>query len=99
VNIYPQEIENLLVTHPKVVDAAVIGVPCEEMGETVMAIVQPAAGITGDETLAEELQCFARQELGGVKTPRRFAFLDELPREPTGKLFKRLLRDRYAASG
>ncbi len=99
VNIYPQEIENLLVTHPKVADAAVIGIPCEEMGETVMAIVQPAVGVTGDETLAEELQGFARRELGGVKTPRRFAFLDELPREPTGKLFKRLLRDRYAASG
>jgi len=99
VNIYPQEIENLLVTHPKVADAAVIGVPCEEMGEMVMAIVQPAAGITGDERLADDLQAFARRELGGVKTPRRFAFLDELPREPTGKLFKRLLRDRYAASG
>lgn len=99
VNIYPQEIENLLVTHPKVADAAVIGVPCEEMGEMVLAIVQPAAGIAGDEALADELQDFARRALGGVKTPRRFAFLDELPREPTGKLFKRLLRDRYAASG
>ena len=97
VNIYPQEIENLLVTHPAVADVAVIGMPCDEMGETVLAVVQPAPGVTPDANLAEELLTFARRELGGVKTPRRIDFVDELPREPTGKLFKRKLRDRYCA--
>ncbi|NKJ42320.1 acyl-CoA synthetase [Novosphingobium sp. SG720] len=96
VNIYPQEIENLLVTHPAVADVAVIGVPCEEMGELVLAVVQPAPSISADAALAEELRAFARRELGSVKTPRRIDFTDALPREPTGKLFKRLLRERYA---
>ncbi|WP_084581621.1 acyl-CoA synthetase [Sphingomonas azotifigens] len=95
VNIYPQEIENLLVTHPAVADVAVIGVPCEEMGEMVLAVVQPAPVAIADAALAEELRAFARQELGPVKTPRRIDFTDALPREPTGKLFKRLLRERY----
>ncbi|WP_157216394.1 acyl-CoA synthetase [Flavisphingomonas formosensis] len=95
VNIYPQEIENLLVTHPKVADAAVIGVPDEEMGEQVLAVVQPAAGVAGDEALADELCRFARAALGGVKTPRRYEFRDELPREATGKLMKRRLIDAY----
>ena len=98
VNIYPQEIENLLVTHPAVADAAVIGVPCEEMGEMVIGVVQPAPGVVADAALAEELRGFARAALGGVKTPRRIDFVDELPREPTGKLFKRALRDSYAAA-
>lgn len=97
VNIYPQEIENLLVTHPAVADVAVIGVPCEEMGEMVLAVVQPAPGVTADAAFAEQLRAFARRALGGVKTPRRIDFVGELPREATGKLFKRKLRDRYAA--
>lgn len=95
VNVYPQEIENLLVTHPAVADVAVIGVPCDEMGETVLAVVQPAPDVVVDDALAEELRAFARRELGGVKTPKRVVFQAELPREPTGKLFKRLLRDQY----
>ena len=98
-NIYPHEIENLLITHPAVADAAVIGVPCEEMGEMVLAIIQPADRTVAHAGLTKELLAFARRELGSVKTPRRFEFLDELPREPTGKLFKRLLRERYARSG
>ncbi|WP_295560032.1 acyl-CoA synthetase [uncultured Sphingomonas sp.] len=95
VNVYPQEIENLLVTHPAVADVAVIGVPCEEMGESVLAIVQPAATVRADDALAEELRGFARRELGGVKTPKRVVFQAELPREPTGKLLKRVLREHY----
>jgi len=95
VNVYPQEIENLLVTHPAVADVAVIGVPCDEMGESVLAIVQPAANVQADDALAEELRSFARRELGGVKTPKCVVFQAELPREPTGKLLKRILRDQY----
>ncbi len=95
VNIYPAEIENLLVTHPKVADVAVIGAPHEEMGEEVVAIVQPRdPGGAGPE-LAAELTEFARAHLSHVKTPRRIDFRDELPRHETGKLYKRLLRDEY----
>jgi acyl-CoA synthetase (AMP-forming)/AMP-acid ligase II len=97
VNIYPQEIENCLATHPKVADVAVIGVPDEEMGECVVAVVQPAPGIVPDDALREELRGFVRAALGGVKTPRRFDFRAELPREPTGKLMKRKLVDEYRA--
>ena len=95
VNIYPQEIENLLVTHPKVADAAVIGAPDEEMGEKVVAVIQPVNWTDAGTLLADELRTFARNALGGVKCPRQFHFREFLPREPTGKLMKRLLRDEY----
>jgi len=95
VNIYPQEIENLLITHPKVADVAVIGIPDEEMGEQVVALVQPATGVKADSELGEELRSFARKSLGSIKSPRRFEFCQTLPREPTGKLMKRLLRETY----
>lgn len=95
VNIYPQEIENLLVTHPKVADVAVVGEPDDEMGEIVIAVVQPAPGVPADAALGEELRAFARAGLGGVKTPRRFDFRDTLPREPTGKLLKAALAAQY----
>jgi long-chain acyl-CoA synthetase len=88
VNIYPQEIENHLIGHPKVADVAVVGAPDAEMGEMVVAVVQPATGVAHDADLAAELQAFARAGLGGVKTPRRIEFRAELPREPTGKLLK-----------
>ncbi|WP_066650807.1 MULTISPECIES: acyl-CoA synthetase [Sphingomonas] len=95
VNIYPQEIENRLITHPRVADVAVIGGPCPDMGERVIAVVQPVDMAEAGEALAAELTAWCRAELSGVKTPRQIDFAAELPRAPTGKLYKRLLRDRY----
>jgi long-chain acyl-CoA synthetase len=97
VNIYPQETENLLITHPKVMDAAVIGVPDEDLGEAVKAVVQPAPGVEPGTALERELIAFCREHLAHFKCPRTVDFQDELPRLPTGKLYKRLLRDRYWA--
>jgi long-chain acyl-CoA synthetase len=95
VNIYPQEAENLLVTHPKVFDAAVIGVPNADLGEEVKAVVQPVDGIEAGPALERELLGFCREHLAHFKCPRTVDFESELPRLPTGKLYKRLLRDRY----
>ena len=95
VNIYPQECENLLVTHPKVRDAAVFGVPNEEMGEEVKAVVQLMPSVEpGPETEAE-LIAFCRKHLAHLKCPRSIDFEEEVPRLPTGKLYKTALRDRY----
>jgi long-chain acyl-CoA synthetase len=99
VNIYPQEIENELILHPKVEDVAVIGVPHEEFGEEVKAVVQPVAGVEADTALAEELMAWAREHLAAYKCPRSIDFERELPRLPTGKLYKRLLKDRYWGRG
>jgi long-chain acyl-CoA synthetase len=95
VNIYPQECENLLITHPKIADAAVFGVPNADLGEEVKAVVQPMPGVTPCDDLAEELIAFCGQSLSRQKVPRSIDFEAELPRLPTGKLYKRLLRDRY----
>ena len=95
VNIYPQEIENELIMHPKVEDVAVFGVPNAEFGEEVKAVVQPVAGAKPDDALADELMAFAREHLAAYKCPRSIDFERELPRLPTGKLYKRLLKDRY----
>jgi long-chain acyl-CoA synthetase len=97
VNIYPQEAENLLVTHPKVLDCAVFGVPDDEMGEQVKAVVQPVAGAAPGPDLERELLAFCRDGLAHFKCPRSVDFEAELPRHETGKLYKRLLRDRYWA--
>ena len=97
VNIYPQEIENLLVTHDKVMDAAVIGAPCPDLGEKVVAVVQPMDMADAGEALEEELREFLDGQLSRVKMPRLFDFRPELPREANGKLYKRELRDEYAA--
>jgi long-chain acyl-CoA synthetase len=95
VNVYPQETENLLITHPKVMDAAVIGVPNEDLGEEVKAVVQPMADVEPGPELERELMAFSRAHLAHFKCPRSIDFVAELPRLPTGKLYKRLLRDKY----
>jgi fatty-acyl-CoA synthase len=95
VNIYPQEIENELIMHPEVEDVAVIGVPHPDFGEEVKAVVQPRPGVEADAALADELIAFARERLAAYKCPRSIDFEPELPRLPTGKLYKRLLKDRY----
>jgi long-chain acyl-CoA synthetase len=95
VNIYPQETENLLITHPKVMDAAVIGVPNDDLGEEVKAVVQVMDGVEPGPELERELIAFCREHLAHFKAPRSVDFEAELPRLPTGKLYKRLLRDRY----
>ncbi len=100
VNIYPQECENLLITHPKVLDCAVIGVPNEDFGEEVKAVVQPRNVddiADGGRALEQELMAYCREHLSAIKCPRSVDFELELPRHPTGKLYKRLLRDRYWA--
>ncbi|MFI4999133.1 MAG: AMP-binding protein [Reyranellales bacterium] len=95
VNIYPQEAENLLINHPKVMDCAVFGVPNEDFGEEVKAVVQPRDMSDASPQLAEELIAYCKQNLSAIKCPRTVDFEAELPRHPTGKLYKRLLRDRY----
>ena len=97
VNIYPAEIENLLVTHPDVADVAVIGAPHDEMGEEVVAVVQPRDIAEAGPALAAKLDAFARDHLSHVKVPRRIDFRAELPRHDTGKLYKRQLVDEYRA--
>jgi acyl-CoA synthetase (AMP-forming)/AMP-acid ligase II len=95
VNIYPQEIENELIMHPKVEDVAVIGVPNEDFGEEVKAVVQLVDMSDASPELAQELIDFCREQISKVKCPRSVDFEAELPRHPTGKLYKRLLKDRY----
>jgi long-chain acyl-CoA synthetase len=95
VNIYPQECENLLITHPKVADAAVFGVPNEDLGEEVKAVVQAMPGHQPNAELEQELIAFCARHLSRQKCPRSVDFEPELPRLPTGKLYKRLLRERY----
>ncbi|HWS75288.1 MAG TPA: AMP-binding protein, partial [Quisquiliibacterium sp.] len=97
VNIYPQEAENVLITHPKVADCAVLGVPNEEFGEEVKAVVQPRSMADAGPELEQELIAFCRQHLSPIKCPKSVDFDAELPRHPTGKLYKRLLKDRYWA--
>lgn len=95
VNVYPQEAENLLITHPKVEDIAIVGIPNDEFGEEVKAVVQPINWAEAGPDLEHELIAFAREHLAHVKCPRSVDFEKELPRLPTGKLYKRLLKDRY----
>ncbi len=95
VNIYPQETENVLTLHPKVQDVAVFGVPNPDFGEEVKAVVQPVDMAQAGEALERELIAYCREHLADVKCPRSVDFRAELPRHPTGKLYKRLLKDEY----
>ena len=94
-NIYPAEVEAELLGHPAVGDAAVIGVPDDDWGEIVVAVVEPQPGIDPTDALAAELVAFCRDRLAHYKCPRRVDFTDELPRHDNGKLYKRLIRDQY----
>jgi long-chain acyl-CoA synthetase len=102
VNIYPAEVDAVLLEHPAVGDVATIGVPDAEWGEVVKAVVEPAEGVVacGDAgaALAEELLVFCRERLAHFKCPRTVDFVEHLPREDTGKIYKRLLRDQYRAA-
>jgi len=95
VNIYPQEIEDAMIMHAKVLDVAVVGVPDEEMGEAVKAVVQLAEGVPASDAVAAELLAYTRDHIAHYKCPRSVDFIDELPRLPTGKLYKRLIKDKY----
>ena len=95
VNIYPQAIEDALILHPKVGDVAVFGVPNEEMGEAVKAVIEPMPGVRPGEALAQDLLAFARARVAHYMAPRSVDFIEEMPRLPTGKLYKRVLRDAY----
>jgi long-chain acyl-CoA synthetase len=97
VNIYPQEAENTLISHPDVADVAVFGIPDEVMGEAVHAVVQPRDMARAGPDLEAELIAYVRSRLSHVKCPKRIDFRAELPRHDTGKLYKRLLKDEYWA--
>jgi long-chain acyl-CoA synthetase len=94
-NIYPAEVEAEIIMHPKVADVAVFGIPDEDWGEQVKAVVQPAAGVTGSDELAAEILASLDGRLARMKWPRSIDFTDELPRDPSGKLLKRRLRAPY----
>lgn len=94
-NIYPAEIENVLVQHDKVADVAVFGIPHDDWGEEIKAVVQPADGVRGNSALTKELLAFCQDKLAKMKLPRSIDYADSLPRDPNGKLYKRRLRDPY----
>ncbi len=94
-NIYPAEIEGVLLSHPKVGDVAVFGIPNDDWGEEVKAVVEPAEGVDPSPELAEDILAFCEDKLAKFKRPRTIDFIAELPRDPNGKLYKRKLRDPY----
>jgi long-chain acyl-CoA synthetase len=97
VNVYPQEIDAELLKHPAVLDVCTVGVPSEEWGEEVKSVVQLAPGNVASSVLAADLIAFAKTRLPGFKTPRSIDFVDELPRLPSGKIQRRLVRAPYWA--
>ena len=98
VNIYPAEVDAVLLQHPAVGDVATIGVPNDEWGEEVKAVVELQPGVEASDDLGQELLEFCRGQLSGFKCPRSVDFIDALPRQDNGKIYKRLLRDRYRAA-
>jgi long-chain acyl-CoA synthetase len=94
-NIYPSEIESVLINHPKVADVAVFGIPDEDWGEQVKAVVEPVEGVAGGPDLEAEILAWAKDQLAKYKTPKSIDFTTEMPRDPNGKLYKRKLRDPY----
>jgi long-chain acyl-CoA synthetase len=94
-NIYPAEVEAEIIMHPKVADVAVFGIPDEDWGEQIKAVVQPAAGATAGDELAAEILASLDGRLARMKWPKSIDFVEELPRDPNGKLLKRRLRDPY----
>lgn len=98
VNIYPQEIEDVIGIHPDVADVAVIGIPDADMGEAVLAVVQAESATIDERTLAEQLQALCRSRLAGFKCPKHFRFTTALPRLPTGKLLKRAVREEFGGT-
>lgn len=99
VNVYPAEVEAVLLSHPKVHDVGVIGVPDDDWGESIVALVQPIDDVAGDDALIDELSSFCAEHLASYKRPRRWNFRSQLPRTEAGKLYKRKLRDEYLAAG
>ena len=97
VNIYPAEIEAVLLSHPRVGDAAVFGIPDDDWGEQVKAVIEPMPGASAGEALAREILGFCEGRLAKYKCPRSIDFTDSMPRDPNGKLYKRKLRDPYWA--
>ena len=95
VNIYPAEIDAVLQQHPAVYDVATVGAPSEEWGEEIVAVVQPSPDREAGPALVEELRAFCREKIAAYKVPRRIDFVDALPRMETGKVQRRLIRDRY----
>jgi long-chain acyl-CoA synthetase len=95
VNIYPAEIEGALMQHPKVSDVAVFGIPNDDWGEEIKAVIEPTDGVDGDDDLVDELLDYCADNLAKLKHPRSIDFIDEMPRDPNGKLYKRKLRDPY----
>jgi fatty-acyl-CoA synthase len=98
VNIYPQEAEDLLVTHPKVLDAAVFGIPDDEMGQSVKGVVQTVDPKDATEAFADELLAWLRERLAHYKCPRSVSFEQQLPRTDTGKLYKQELVEKYSTA-
>jgi long-chain acyl-CoA synthetase len=94
-NLYPAEIEAEMIQHPKIADVAVFGIPNDEWGEEVKAVVEPVDGAEPGDALRQEIFEFLRPRLAKMKTPRSIDFIDEMPRDPNGKLYKRKLRDPY----
>ena len=95
-NVYPREVEEVIARHPGVMDVAVIGIPGERLGEEIKALIVPKPGHVVSE---EEIVYLCKENLAGYKKPRSIDFVDQLPKNPTGKILKRVLREAYTRAG